>query len=317
MKRIDDKGVVLLRGHGQGEDRDIGLQVWGQRSVGLTELEEDLLALGIVVDRGRVGSGQDQADELEGTQMVCVEIRAGFGAAFEPNEPFHQRNEAFQPVPARDLGDDRAEKEAEILRLGCGRPTAIGLESPCRLRVGRRHNGPPGLDQRGIGEDADEIVDLEVPVLVAERVDRRMNNGGAPSKSARDIFWRREDGMVIRLEVRIEEVPRGARLRRLMVKTDVTAPDCRDIHPLAEQGARAHGLWVMDHQHVAWLDEILHRRRVLRTDAVVDRAVRRPEIGIAGAVDEVVQGLGQPEEGLVLRFDHQPVGVDIQLTQNG
>src|SRR5665648_272815 len=93
----------------------------------------------------------------------------------------------------------------------------------------------------------------------------------------------------------------------------MATPDRRDIQPLPELGARAHGLGVVHDEHVSGRKEFLDLLRILRAHSLVEVALRTAKVRVPDTVDEVMQAFGEAEEGGVVRLHHEPICVHAEL----
>src|SRR5262245_16007135 len=148
--------------------------------------------------------------------------------SLEPDEAVEQRTPALQPVPARHLEYDRTEQQLDLVRQERRPQAAVALQAQRGVLEGRLDRRAERRNQLCIDQYPDELVNGQLPVLVAERVERGLHDRHRASELRRHIFRRGEEGVVGVGEVWCKEVPGGARLRKLLVETDVTTPDGGD-----------------------------------------------------------------------------------------
>jgi hypothetical protein len=117
-------------------------------------------------------------------------------------------------------------------------------------------------------------------------------------------------------DVRLEELPDGARGRQALRQPDVTAPDRGQADLSLQDRSHDHRLRIVDHQDVVRPDVRAELLGVLAPHALEELAVLGAELAAPDAVDHVVDALRELEEGLAIGLDDGPVGFDAQLPQH-
>ena len=181
---------------------------------------------------------------------------------------------------------------------------------------GRLDRGAVLRDELGIDQYPDELVDTQLSVLVAQRVDGGGHDGRRPGELRRHVLRCREEGVVVVREVGREEVPGGARLRQILVDADVAAPDRADAARRAHAPARAERLRIVHDEHVAVGKPRQKLGRELGADPIVERAVGGSESRVSRAVEQVVQPLCEREELGFGRLDDRPARGDSELAEH-
>jgi hypothetical protein len=123
---------------------------------------------------------------------------------------------------------------------------------------------------------------------VAERVERRVDDGGATSEVVRDVLGRREDRPVVELCVRLEEVPGGAGGGQVFVVADVASPDDPHAGLGLEKCTHRQRLGIVNHQDVVGAEVWLQGLGVLPVDRLEQLAIVLGEVGISFPVNQVV-----------------------------
>jgi hypothetical protein len=72
-----------------------------------------------------------------------------------------------------------------------------------------------------VAQDSGQLLRRQVPVLVAQRGDGGVDDGGAPRQEVGNVFRRREDAEVAGFGKGAQELPGRARLRQIFVDSDV------------------------------------------------------------------------------------------------
>ena len=251
----------------------------GSRAVyALAELGEDLRRFRVVADRRGVGAGQHEPCLQEHAPIALGEPRAQRERSLEPYEAVEQRAPAFQPVPARHLEHDRPKQEPDLLGQE-GRPQrAVGLHALGGVVEGWLDRRPVFRDELGIDQDPDELVDPQLPVLVTERVESRVDDRHRAGQLRRHVLGRREECRVVACQVGREEVPGGACLLKILVDADVAAPDGGDAARRAHARAGAERLRIVHHEHVAVGELRQKLGRELGARPIVERPIGGGEV---------------------------------------
>lgn len=175
LEDVHHERVLLARVHRERQNGDVLLHLRFEGEPLLAQRFEGRLPFRIVLHGGGVGADQHEAHQVQPAAVpLGVLLRQRQLVAFQVSEALQKRREPFQAVPARNLGDDGIKQESKVARLGRGRERAVRLEPQRGVREVRRQGRVRGRHERGVLQNAGELVRGQLPVLVAQRV----NAGG-------------------------------------------------------------------------------------------------------------------------------------------
>ena len=101
-----------------------------------------------------------------------------------------------------------------------------------------------------------------------------------------------------------------------MVQTDVRAPDERQVGPCFQSRSQPQRLRIVDDQNIRRTQVGLEGVGQTVTDRLIQIPVVLAQVGVTGAVDHVMQSLGQPEKLLFFRLNHHPFRRNTEFAQN-
>jgi hypothetical protein len=286
----------------------------GKSFVDFAQVREHFQRLGVVGDGRCVGAGQDEAHVVQ-PSLVPLHAHAASDGLLELHERLDQGLESLEPIPARDLRHDGAERDSDVGLLVHRGEASISTQPRGLLGESAGDHRVSRAGQAGVLQDARQLVRAEFAVLVAEGIDGRHDDPSLASQEGRDVLRRREDRVVAELGVGPEEVPGRAGLGAVPVEADVTAEE--EGHPqlALEQGSHPQRLGIVYDQDVLGSDPLLQRRCVLGAHRSVELPIRVTEPRVARAVDQIVDPFGELEELRLLAPDHQPLGLQPELVQ--
>ena len=172
-------------------------------------------------------------------------------------------------------------------------------------------------DESRVAQDADEPLDVQLAVLVAQRIDGWPNDARPSGQEGRNVLRRGEYCVVVRGSMPLQELPRGLRPGSRPVQADMAAKEGPHVQVAAQNGPRAERLGVVHDQHVPGSQVRSQGFGVLPTDSFVQGLIGGRQRGIPATVNQVVQALGQPEEVRLVATDDRPPDVHAELAEDG
>ena len=228
----------------------------------------------------------------------------GEPGALRAGEALEDADRILEPVPARDLGENQV-VEGQGLVLDDVRAAIDPCDGPVLAAEGRRlaavRAQPDPVEDRPHGSI------VEILVLGREGIDRGGDVGDSVGIESIPLVARaREDPAVGGLDQRAQEVPCVPHPCVGAIGTDVAAPDHRHVGERRDPLAHAGRLRVVEVDDVTGLDQLGKGLGVLPADlevlGMLGLAQRRADA--VGAVQAVVEALGDPEELGVAADDH-------------
>jgi hypothetical protein len=206
---------------------------------------------------------------------------------------------------------------SRLLRLHRRSEGSVRLQALGLVGEGRGQHRVPLAFQTGVAQDADQLVGRQLAILVAERIERRTDDGGSPGQVVRDVLGGREYRPVVGLGVRLQEVPGGLGGRQVLVVPDVTAPDAPHARFGLEHRPHRQRLRIVDDEDVVWTEMRLQRLGILPVHRFEQLAIAVEERRITVPVDQIVQPLGEGEERRLIGAEHRPARGQAELVEQG